>query len=685
LCYSSKMTWAEKLEQKRGLLVGGITAICAMALAVTSRRLPVSFDAYWHLKTGLDWVHKGLSPWIDHYSFTYPGEPISAQPVLFQALLALLVDLLGLEGGFQAIKFGGFILALILMYLFLRRLRSPVYLYLLILPLLTLLVELRSTVRPELFDYSLSIFAVMLYHRAHGRLKAGNTSLIALLMLFWANYHNSTLGYILFFGLFVDVAITQARDRADVFAWLRWLSWGLLILGLGFINKGLTHPMIYAFGFSPKWRVYLDEYQSAALYSNVPGIYALAAVAAATAFLAIRQRRFGYLAVTLIFAFYSFRLARLVTPCGIIVLCLFASLASDASIWNGLKFRSRVEQKFSAAVYALFVLVTLYSSVMLARTFMQENRTSILIRPELVVDYMKERNLSGRIFNDYGIGGYLIYSLWPESAVYIDGRTHILYPPEHYEQYLKTRNDPAVFIEEADRYGIDFALLESDAGAYRVMQQAGVLGLDFADFKYALFSRRNPRFPVSGRLLGNPACWIEADRLPLRDEQLLADLLLPRNSSLLPNLHFMVNFAEAEDRSQFLYQAADASGLNQLQLRFAAYQSLRMGRDEIAIRLLKQVSQKGLTEYLVLAVAQARLGDWRAAEATVDELTRIPWPFVTPADITMMYRLTESIRRASGLHVLPGSYADGLKEQVRLTGRSVSELDFDLGLLCPVD
>lgn len=679
------MSWADKLEQKRGLLVGGITAICAMALAVTSRRLPVSFDAYWHLQTGLDWIHKGLSPWIDHYSFTYLGESISAQPVFFQALLAWLVDLLGLEGGFQAIKFSSFILTLTLMFLFLRRLRSPAFLYLLILPLLTLLLELRSTVRPELFDYSLSILAVMLYHRARGRLTAGNTSLIALLMLFWANYHNSTLGYILFFGLFLDVAISQARDRADVFAWLRWLGWGLLILGVGFLNKGLTHPMIYAFGFSPKWRVFLDEYQSAALYSSIPGIYALAAVATVTAFLAIRQRRFGYLVVTLIFAFYSFRLARLVTPCGIIVLCLFASLASNASIRIGLEFRNSMEQRFSGAVYALLVLVTLFSSVTLARAFMQENRTSMLMRPELVVDYMKEQGLSGRIFNDYAIGGYLIHALEPDSTVYIDGRTHILYPPEHYERYLKARNDPAVFIEEAAKYGVDFALLESGTPAYRVMEEAGVLELDFVDFKYSLFSRKNPRFPTAGRLLGNPACWDEADRQALLDEQFVADLQLPRNSSLLPNLHFMVNFAWAEDRSQFLSESGDSPGLNEVQSRFAAYQSLLMGKDETALRLLKQVRQRGLREYLASAVAQARLGDWRAAEATVDELTRIPWPVVTPADITLMYRVTETIRRASGLHLLPGSYADGLEEQVRSMGRPVSELKLDPGLLCPVD
>ena len=41
-----------------------------------------SLDAYWHVQTAKDWLENGLSPFIDHYSFTFEGQPISYNPVL---------------------------------------------------------------------------------------------------------------------------------------------------------------------------------------------------------------------------------------------------------------------------------------------------------------------------------------------------------------------------------------------------------------------------------------------------------------------------------------------------------------------------------------------------------------------------------------------------------------------------
>jgi hypothetical protein len=56
------MTWFEQTEQKRKLLVGGTIIICLAMLAVTTRRYNISYDSFWHLQTGLDWLQSGLSP-----------------------------------------------------------------------------------------------------------------------------------------------------------------------------------------------------------------------------------------------------------------------------------------------------------------------------------------------------------------------------------------------------------------------------------------------------------------------------------------------------------------------------------------------------------------------------------------------------------------------------------------------
>jgi hypothetical protein len=42
--------------------------------------------------------------------------------------------------------------------------------------------------------------------------------------------------------------------------------------------------------------------------------------------------------------------------------------------------------------------------------------------PEKAADFLLEHHIRGRIFNTYGQGGYLLFRLWPEQQVFIDGR-----------------------------------------------------------------------------------------------------------------------------------------------------------------------------------------------------------------------------------------------------------------------
>jgi hypothetical protein len=296
---------------------------------------------------------------------------------------------------------------------------------------------------------------------------------------------------------------------------------------------------------------------------------------------------------------------------------------------------------------------------------------------------MKERQLSGRIFNEYGIGGYLIYALGPDSTVYIDGRTNILYPPEHYERFLKARNSPEILMEEIEKYDIKLALLMSDRRAYSVMLEAGVLGLDFVDHSYSLFRRDNPSFPISGKLLGNPACWDEADKEKLEEEHTNAILNLPGNSSLLQNLGFMYSYSQQSAPATFLQQfAASASG-NEIQLRFAAYQALSLGLFQVSADLLERIEVWDLREFLSAAMAHAQLGHWEKAEEIIDSLTMIRWPHVTWNDTVLLYRTLETIRQTRPLSKIRDSYVDDLKQQVEAMGRFPSDLSLDLALLCP--
>jgi hypothetical protein len=480
----------------------------------------------------------------------------------------------------------------------------------------------------------------------------------------------------------VDAAVLQIKNKSAIDTWAAWLISGLLVLAVGFLNKSFSHPVINAFLFSPEWKDFIQEYQPATMYKGVKAIYALIIVVSTTLIFAAWKRRFGYFIVTMILAYFAVEMVRLVTPCGIIILCIFVSLASEFDLQKYIADSGKFVRSITGFAVLLLALTSFYSSVMNPRFFMKENKTSALIRPEVIVHYMKDNQLSGRIFNEFGIGGYLIHALSPDSKVYIDGRTNMLYPIDHYRRFLEARNSPIEFREEIERYDINLALLKTDQRAYSVMFESGLMGLDYVDYGFSFFTRDNPGLPFTGRLLGNPVCWREEHNSNLQAEYGYALLNLPANSSALPNLGMMLSYFLATDREGFLRDFDSSPSPTELQLRFAGYQSLSLGLYEESVNFFEAIEVWDQREFLAVALAYSRLGLWEKAEETIDHLTMVLWPHVTAQDMLLLYRILETIRREQGLQRVEGSYLDELRGQLEDSGRSTAELDLDPSLLC---
>ena len=181
------MNWFENIEKKRKLIISGIAILCLAMLLVTVRRNNISLDSFWHLKMGLDWLENSLSFWRDHYSFTFNGKEITNPPYIFQTLLGWLVMQLGLDTGFEVYKLISFVTAFSLILFFLHKLRSPTIIYCLVLPLIVVLLQMRSIVRPELISYSFSILAIILYYKANKKVSTATMLPITALMLVWSN------------------------------------------------------------------------------------------------------------------------------------------------------------------------------------------------------------------------------------------------------------------------------------------------------------------------------------------------------------------------------------------------------------------------------------------------------------------------------------------------------------------
>ncbi len=676
------MNWFEKTEQKRNLLISGIIILCLAMLIVTVRRNNVSYDSYWHLKMGLDWLQNNSSLWLDHFSFTFFGKEISGPPYLFQVFLGWLVTQFGLYTGLEAFKLISFLLTFTLVTIFLKQLRSPAIIYCMVLPIIVVLLQMRSIVRPELISYSFSILALILYYRANKTISTINMLSIALLMLFWSNYHSSIFGYIIFFGFFTDLAILQVKQRATIGIWLKWLIWGLVIVAVGFLQPGFHHPIIGAFSFSPEWKNLILEYQSALLYWKVPAMYSLIALYVVTLVLLVRKRQIGLIFICLLLGYNSLNMSRLVTPSGIVILCIFAWAMSEVDIRARLQSMSQGTSRIAGAVITLIFIISLGSSVYIARSYMKENRIATLF-PEDIVNYMVNHGIKGRIFNSYGIGGYLIYRLSPESQVYIDGRTGILYTLNHYYDHLNSLRSAEMLRAEINKYDIQLAILKNEPRYYSLAHDTGVLGLDYVGNRYTLFRKNNPNFPVIGTLLASPACWNPGMTPDLESEQAKAAEILPPNSFLQPSLiQFMLDYSHSDDKMVFLNSLEVNDEWSSLKLRFAAYQALAANLNSLAYDLFMEIAEPEFSDRLAVAVAQTRMGEWEKGEQNLDELTRKSASFKA-SELRILHDLLVQIRQNFKLQYFDDAYIERIgKESGPDSGDAVVEIP-DIRAFCP--
>jgi hypothetical protein len=80
--------------------------------------------------------------------------------------------------------------------------------------------------------------------------------------------------------------------------------------------------------------------------------------------------------------------------------------------------------------------------------------------------FSRLRGVEGRILNDPNLGGFLIWRLYPEKQVAVDGRWEV------YGQLLpgvrKTFHDRTAFLRFASRYGVDAVVVQKRSGIARL-------------------------------------------------------------------------------------------------------------------------------------------------------------------------------------------------------------------------
>ena len=128
--------------------------------------------------------------------------------------------------------------------------------------------------------------------------------------------------------------------------------------------------------------------------------------------------------------------------------------AHARSIWG-----NHTENRVLAAIAAASVIATLlfFALFSVPRHFpyWREFGLGLEAGNSAAIEFLSENKIEGPIFNNYDIGGYLIFHLFPREKVFVDNRPEA-YPPEFFtDEYIPMQENDEKWREELARYNFN--------------------------------------------------------------------------------------------------------------------------------------------------------------------------------------------------------------------------------------
>jgi hypothetical protein len=103
-----------------------------------------------------------------------------------------------------------------------------------------------------------------------------------------------------------------------------------------------------------------------------------------------------------------------------------------------------------------------FAVVHIAQVIQRQPQVEIERFPARAVAFLQNHPPSGRIFNHYDWGGYLIWKLYPSTPVFIDGRAD-LYGQQLFDQFAETYQFKGAWQQTLQQWNIDTVIVPTDS------------------------------------------------------------------------------------------------------------------------------------------------------------------------------------------------------------------------------
>jgi hypothetical protein len=405
-----------------------------------------SYDFWWHLATGKYIVENGSLPESDPFSYTASDIEIERKPVILkgywlsQIIFYAIYSVWSLKG---IIIFRSLFMIITLFFIFMtiRKQNASLPLALIMTMGFYLIQNSYSGERPVLFTYL--VFSISYYLLEDFRInRSRSVFLIPPLVMLLSNLH---LGYVVCIMLVTLYLAGEGLERLFRKDYDNAVLKGLVLVWILTIIASIANPngaimlkRIFYVHSSTHIQGIAEFTPTFTLYKyKVSEFNYLIAAFFLCSLLALRYfKKTGFTHILLLAVFtvmslsalrYNIFYAAVAAP----ILARVIIFTKNEKIMNRLINSIKIGK---GVTHIVFFMCGLFLVFYILPSFARDDfraRTDYMV-PERAADFLARVKIDGNMFNEFGFGGYLIWRLYPDKKVFIDGRA---LEPDIYTEY----------------------------------------------------------------------------------------------------------------------------------------------------------------------------------------------------------------------------------------------------------
>ncbi len=467
------------------------------------------YDIFFHLRTGSEMLSSGrLSHAIDPFALS-TSSPMSNTAWLSDIIFYIVHSASGVWGlvVFKALVIAAVFYVLLGIMRLLSRQQGRggnAFVFFAMLVVTVFAIRMRMFVRPFIFEYlflALSLYLLQTWRvkaesGVEKRRKARRNFLILLpvIQVFWTNMHPSCIVGIALAGIFLTAEAGRFVFQRSQFSRKRLLTFltaTVLVVIATLISPRGIEAIIFPFTHTGKglYMANIAEWQPLT-FAHLTGynlrytwgfcVLALACVVSFLYRLLHRNEKVELTEVLLFLVFLVMAIKRIRFTAEFSIVLAPVAATGISKIVNSISRkvkdgggRQSQEQESEArgagqhrpaltclsVVCVLLLALVFYVSIFKSTTYAFGAGLKKRVFPVTAVNFLIENGIKGNMYNSLGYGGYLMWRMYPEHKVFIDGRNEV-YSQDFYSDYLEAHTDSHIFQKVVRKYNIDWVILE---------------------------------------------------------------------------------------------------------------------------------------------------------------------------------------------------------------------------------